>query len=202
MKKIIVYIFLVIVLSFSAIVIYTELPFVSNRAVGQALSALRKYLGEELNEGTLIIVDYSRPSHTKCMAVIDLKTGAALANLRVTHGKNSGIVVPTEFSNIAGSFKSSLGLFKVAHAFDGKHGPSLRLLGLEPGINDNALNRGIIVHSAPYASKNSMLLNWKQGFRLGRSEGCFVLSSNDYGVLNSVLEKPLYLYSYANIQSR
>ena len=47
-----------------------------------------------------------------------------------------------------------------------------------------------------------MLLNWKRGFRLARSEDCFVLSSEDYGVVSNLLTRPVYLKSYAKIQSR
>jgi len=103
-----------------------------------------------------------------------------------------------DFSNVQGSLQSSLGLFKVTETFDGKHGASLRLVGLDSGRNDNAYNRGIIVHSAPYVSEDSMLLNWQNGFRLGRSEGCFVLSSDDYNAMSKILVRPVYLYSYAN----
>lgn len=181
----------------AAVWTYLEMPFVSGAAVNQAVAAVRRTTGGQSAQGTLIIVDYSQPSQTRRLAVMNLATGRMELYAKVTHGKNSGAVLPDSFSNQEGSLQSSLGLFQVGEAFNGKHGLSLRLVGLEPGKNDKALIRGIVLHAAPYVSVTSMLLNWQSGFRLGRSEGCFALADEDFAELSQHLTRPAYLYSYA-----
>ena len=69
----------------------------------------------------------------------------------VAHGKNSGGVYATSFSNEYGSYKSSLGFYLTASTYQGKNGYSLILDGLEKGINDRARERAIVVHGAAYA---------------------------------------------------
>lgn len=181
----------------AALNVYLELPSVSGEAVRQAVAAVEAQADEPLRQGTLIIVDYSQPSQRRRLAVMDLASGRIVQYSRTAHGKNSGGIWTDTFSNTEGSLQSSLGLFNVAESFSGKHGPSLRLIGLDPEKNSNALRRGIIVHAAPYASAKSMLLNWRSGFRLGRSEGCFALADEDLAELSQHLTRPAYLYAYA-----
>lgn len=122
----------------------------------------------EAQASTLTVIDFSRPSTERRMWVIDLRTRELLFEEHVAHGRNSGHNVPTAFSNEEGSYKSSLGLFRAAEGYYGKHGYSLRLDGLEKGINDRARERAIVVHGADYVNP---AVAKKQG-RLGRSLGC------------------------------
>src|ERR1051325_901619 len=62
------------------------------------------------------------------------------------HGKNSGDARATSFSNSPGSRATSLGLFVTADTYVGNNGYSLRLKGLEEGINDMAWDRAIVMH--------------------------------------------------------
>jgi hypothetical protein len=117
---------------------------------------------------TLTVIDFSRPSTERRLWVIDLRTRELLFEEHVSHGRNSGHNVPTSFSNEEGSYKSSLGLFRAAEGYYGKHGYSLRLDGLEKGFNDRARERAIVIHGADYVNP---ALAKKQG-RLGRSLGC------------------------------
>jgi hypothetical protein len=121
-----------------------------------------------LNNRILSIVDFSLPSSKKRLFIIDMEDGKLLFNTFVAHGRNSGRDVATKFSNRAHSFQSSLGFYVTGETYHGQHGYSLRLLGLEKGINDNALNRGIVMHAAPYVNEISAE---KRGC-IGRSEGC------------------------------
>lgn len=171
-------------------------PFVSNNARIAAVKALQNYLGRFPKNGTLIIVDFSQPSQTKRLSVVDLQIEKIIFNGRVAHGKNSGEAYALKLSNALGSQQSSAGLFSVAERFAGKHGSSFRLIGLNPHLNGNAEKRGIIIHSADYVSLKSIIANWKEKFRLGRSDGCFVLSNDDFHILNETLIRPAYLYSY------
>ena len=77
-----------------------------------------------------------------------------------------------EFSNVAESYKSSLGFYVTSGTYMGKHGLSMRLLGQDKGFNDNANDRAIVMHSAPYVSEATI----KAQGRLGRSHGCPAVS--------------------------
>jgi hypothetical protein len=91
-----------------------------------------------------------------------------LFNTLVAHGRNTGREVATSFSNQNSSYKSSPGFYVTRETYDGKNGYSLKLEGLERGINDNAYERGIVIHGAEYV--NAELAN-AQGY-IGRSQGC------------------------------
>jgi hypothetical protein len=124
--------------------------------------------GKLSNTDLISIVDFSLPSSKKRLFVIDLKNGKVLFNTLVSHGRNSGTAVATEFSNAPESFKSSLGFYVTGDIYRGEHGMSLRLQGEEEGINDNALSRGIVMHSAAYVNDKLAAI---QGY-IGRSLGC------------------------------
>jgi hypothetical protein len=114
------------------------------------------------------IIDYSKPSNEKRFFVIDLKKKQLLYMCLVAHGKNSGDVIAKSFSNRQNSYKSSLGFFLASETYYGDHGYSLRLDGLEKGINDNARGRDLVIHGASYVSEEFIR---KYG-RLGLSWGC------------------------------
>jgi L,D-transpeptidase-like protein len=116
----------------------------------------------------LTVIDYSLPSTTKRMWVFDLASQTLLFHELVAHGRNSGEDMAKSFSNEDGSFMTSLGAFVTGATYTGKNGYSLRLRGIDPGINDRAEVRTIVVHGAPYVSDD-----FAHSFgRLGRSHGC------------------------------
>lgn len=137
-------------------------------AVDAAACATRR--GEGLAE-RLTVIDYSKPSTEPRLRVFDLEKHTLLFEELVAHGKNSGDNMAVAFSNEAGSKKSCLGLFRTGGAYSGGNGYPLRLFGLEPGINDNAYDRAIVIHGAHYVSTASI----KPMGRLGRSLGCPVV---------------------------
>lgn len=124
--------------------------------------------GEIHNPGVLSIIDFSKPSTQKRLFILDLYNGTLLFNTLVAHGRNSGTLIATRFSNRPNSFMSSLGFYLTGEPFIGQHGYSLRLDGKEKGWNDNALHRSIIIHPAGYVSDAYIQ---HKGY-LGRSEGC------------------------------
>ncbi len=94
----------------------------------------------------LTIIDYSVPSNQPRLWVIDVQRKQVLYHELVAHGEGSGENVPVAFSNEVGSHQSSLGLFRTDEVYTGLFGYSLRLSGLEPGINDKARTRAIVMH--------------------------------------------------------
>ncbi|MGM0769855.1 MAG: murein L,D-transpeptidase catalytic domain family protein [Pseudomonadota bacterium] len=116
----------------------------------------------------LAVIDFSLPSSEKRLWIFDLQSGELVLRDLVAHGKNSGNLESTAFSNIEGSHQSSIGLFRASESYRGKHGYSLRLDGLEPGINDLARQRAIVIHGADYVNDS-----WVRDYgRIGRSHGC------------------------------
>jgi hypothetical protein len=149
--------------------------------------------GEVEKNNLLSIVDFSLPSTKKRLFVIDVTTGKLLFNTYVSHGRNSGKEMATEFSNDLNSFKSSLGFFVTGNTYSGEHGYSMRLEGLEAGINDNAYNRSIVMHAASYVNEKVIQM---KGF-LGRSLGCpAVPPSLHKAIINTIKDGScLFLYS-------
>lgn len=121
-----------------------------------------------IKKNILTLIDFSLSSNTKRLWVIDLTSNTILFNSLVAHGRNTGEEFASAFSNLNSSFKSSLGFYATGEIYQGKHGASLRLDGLENGVNDNARERGVVMHGADYVSE-SFIRNHK---RLGRSQGC------------------------------
>ena len=128
--------------------------------------------GELGNDEILTIADFTQPSSQKRLFVIDLKNCKLLYYTYVAHGENSGKGMATLFSNKNESLQSSPGFYVTAGTFDGKHGYSMKLRGMEKSINDKAEERGIIMHSADYVSETFIR---SHGY-LGRSWGCPAVS--------------------------
>ncbi len=126
-----------------------------------------------LKSKVLTVIDFSLPSTAKRMWIIDPEKGEVLLNSVVSHGRNSGDLMAKSFSNQPESFKSSVGFYKTAETYSGKHGYSLRLDGLEKGFNDQARSRAIVIHGADYAREEFA----ESVGRLGRSLGCPALPS-------------------------
>jgi len=116
----------------------------------------------------LAVIDYSRPSVEPRLWVFDLENNSLLFREVVAHGQGTGENMARAFSNKDGSHQTSLGLFRTADTYTGHNGYSLRMQGLEPGTNDAAMARAIVMHGAPYVNVQRA----KQQGRLGRSWGC------------------------------
>ena len=138
------------------------------------------------------VVDMTQPSHKKRLALY--YRGQLVDNYHVTHGVNSSNSSDSDyankFSNTIMSKKSSLGAMKTGSVYYGKHGRSLRLHGLEKGINDNIYTRSIVIHSARYASEDYVLQNGK----CGESWGCLAVSPSDSDNLIDKLKGGSYIY--------
>lgn len=141
----------------------------------------------------LTVVDFSLPSYEKRLWVIDLQTNHVLLHTYTAQGRASGTVYARHFSNQPGSLESSLGVYEITHSYSGKHGESLQLKGLEPGVNDNAEQREIVIHPAWYASPAFI----KKYHRAGRSWGCFAVDPAVSRKLIRLTKGGSVLFAYA-----
>ena len=150
-------------------------------------------LGKVKNPDLLTIVDFSQPSTKKRMYIIDLKRIVLLEHSLVAHGRNTGELMAKAFSNTLESNQSSLGFYITSDTYQGKHGLSLRLDGMEKNINDNARERAIVIHGADYATEG---FHKSTGY-LGRSHGCpAVPAKNSKTIINTLGNGScLFIYS-------
>jgi hypothetical protein len=148
----------------------TDAPGVSPNVLKLALSAVTCAVrsGTISAPPTLTLIDYSLPSAQPRLWVFDLGSGDLLFEELVAHGRNTGENLAKYFSNAPESRQSSLGLFVADQPYVGSNGYSLRLDGLESGINDRARERAIVMHGAPYVDA-AFAANHG---RIGRSWGC------------------------------
>ena len=146
------------------------------------------------NKNLLSIIDYSKPSYEKRFFIIDIENHKLLYQTLVAHGKKSGFLNATKFSNKIGSHKSSLGFFRTGNSYFGLRGYSLQLEGLEKGINDNARQRGIIIHGANYVDERIANGNGV----IGRSWGCPAVSKKLSKEIINLLKGGSLLYIYAD----
>ena len=156
--------------------IYSRIDFGKGEKLSEGLfkKALQGYLNlrnaGKLNtdKQVLTIADFTKSSTADRLWVIDLKGAKVMFHTMVAHGSGSGEDFATQFSNNNESHQSSLGFYVTADCYNGEHGNSLRLNGMDNGFNSAALNRGIVVHAAEYVSKDFA----QSQQRIGRSWGC------------------------------
>lgn len=161
-------------------------------AFEQAMQGLEKVTVK--NKNIISIIDFIFPSTDKRMVVLDLENQQVLFHTIVSHGRNSGEKYATYFSNKHGSYQSSLGFYLTENTYFGGNGYSLRLEGLEKGINDQAKPRAVVIHGADYCSQE--IIN--STGRLGRSYGCPALPREINKAVIDNIKNGTLLYIYAN----
>jgi len=160
--------------------------------VGGASLALARHASAIWSHDVIAIADFGVPSSVPRFHLIDLLRGN-VASMLVTHGRGSdpdhtGML--QSFSNVPGSLATSEGAYLTGELYDGIHGTSRRLIGLDPTDN-NAMDRAIVIHSAPYAEAAMIA---EQG-RLGRSDGCFVFGQADLATVLARLGQGRLIYA-------
>jgi L,D-transpeptidase catalytic domain len=146
----------------------------------------------KVKKDILTIIDYSLPSSKKRLWVIDLENNKVLFNTLVAHGVNSGTTYAKRFSNKVESNQSSLGFFSTGESYVGKHGLSMKLDGLEKGINNKARMRDVVIHGADYVSPAYI----KSNKLLGRSQGCPALPHKFSKKIIKVIKNRSCLFIY------
>lgn len=162
-----------------------RLKGLSQQAFDYARRGFEKLLAEGrlANDSIISIIDFSRPSSEKRLFVIDMKNARILFHSLVSHGKNSGLEYAVNFSNQHATHMSSPGFYITRETYQGGNGYSLKLEGLERGINDNAYRRGIVVHGAAYVND---AIAHSRGY-IGRSHGCPAVPAQDSRpIINSI----------------
>ena len=123
------------------------------------------------NDSLLTIIDFSLPSVDYRLFVINLNRNAVVFKSLVSHGRNSGELYASKFSNKIQSHQSALGFYITGEPYRGGQGYSLQLMGLDTGYNDLSKVRSIVIHGAGYATQEYA----NRYGRLGRSFGCLAL---------------------------
>lgn len=143
-------------------------------------------------EGLITICDLSQSSRRKRLYLIDLNECKLILNTYVAHGRNSGGEYARKFSNQPESRQSSLGFYRTKTAYYGGHGLALTLSGLEPGFNDKAERRKIVVHGSLYIGDNYK--RW--GKFMGRSFGCPAVPMKQSKILINTIKDGSCLFIY------
>lgn len=154
--------------------LYAELCLEDKGLSAEAFAAAWKGYQRLLQKGVvrreqvLTICDFSQSSSRRRLYIIDVNQKRLLTQTYVAHGRNSGGEYASRFSNTPESLQSSLGFYVTRNTYQGAHGLSLRLEGVDPGFNDKALERTIVLHGATYVDAARA----RSGIMMGRSFGC------------------------------
>ena len=140
----------------------------------------------------LTICDFSQSSGQKRLYIIDVINKKLITNTYVAHGRNSGAEYATKFSNNPESLQSSLGFYITQGTYMGSHGLSLRINGVDPGYNDKALARTIVIHGAAYVDEARA----RQGVFMGRSFGCPAVPQQESAQIITTIKNGTCLFIY------
>jgi hypothetical protein len=134
------------------------------------------------NDRYCILIDYSKHIFQKRLWVFDMEQNTTVVHCHVSHALRSGIFFAEDLSNAQGSLKTPKGAFATGKTYHGKFGYSMRLYGLEDGINSNSFIRYITFHPV----KNSI---W--------SEGCFMTSEESSKKIIDLTKNGCFMYVYS-----
>lgn len=166
----------------------------SEEAFTYALNGYQKLLEQKkiARSEYLTVCDFSQSSKQKRLYIIDVANSKLIINTYVAHGRNSGGEYATSFSNIPESLQSSLGFYITSGTYIGKHGLSLHINGVDPGYNDNAFERSIVIHGAAYVDAARA----KNGIMMGRSFGCPAVPQKESSNIINTIKNGTCLFIY------
>lgn len=140
----------------------------------------------------LSICDFSQSSKQKRLYIVDVEHEELIINTYVAHGKNSGAEYATKFSNTPESLQSSLGFYITDKTYQGKHGLSLRMRGVDRGYNDKAMERTIVIHGAEYVDPARV----QSGMYMGRSWGCPAVAQEESAEIITTIKNGTCFFIY------
>lgn len=165
-------------------------------AINVAMTQFQVFEDKCPRKDLIIVVNFREPSYRKRLAIVDVNTGDVLSYHHTSHGSGSAdprnLAKAVRFSNVKDSHMSSLGAMITAGTYIGKHGRSLKLKGLEPGINDKVESRYIVLHSADNMTDGYILANG----RCPLSWGCFMLSPAIKDKVIDLVKGGCFLYAF------
>jgi len=178
-------------------VIYDELELatlgLSEKAFDYAYKGYQHLVKKQkINTDILVICDFSQSSNKKRFYILDLANNKVLLTSYVAHGRGSGAEYAMRFSNRSRSHQSSLGFYVTSSTYYGEHGLSLRLRGLEPGYNNLAMKRNIVLHGAAYISDEYLNTNKF----MGRSYGCPAVPEDECAEIIDLIKNGSCLFIY------
>ncbi len=156
--------------------------------LNRALEARDAHASDIHNDRYMVVIDYRKPSSVPRFFLVDLQE-ETVENMLVAHGKGSDPDhdgMADKFSNTPDSKMTSLGSFVTGPTYYGRHGLSLRLIGLEKR-NDKAEARAIVIHGAEYVDRGRK--------KLGRSWGCPALSNADAQRVIPLIKDGVFVYA-------
>ncbi len=158
----------------------------------RALDALDRHRFSIIYQDVIGVVDFSLPSRAPRFHLVNPADGTVQSHL-VAHGRGSD---PSHtgwlerFSNEPRSNATSAGAYRTGSLYEGAHGRSMRLEGLDP-TNSNALSRAIVVHSAWYVNQEMI----GHTGMLGRSQGCFAVAESSLSEITMRLGAGRLIYA-------
>jgi len=153
--------------------------------------------GKLSNENYLSVIDFTKPSNEDRFYLIDIEKKTVIFRSVIAHGRNSGGLYANKFSNESESRMTSLGFYVTGAIYNGKYDYSMKIHGLEYS-NNNAFKRGVVVHSADYATYEFLE---KNGNVLGRSYGCPALPHDNYQTIVDIIHGGSCFFIYGKDKS-
>lgn len=183
------------ILIFICLILFSSDLKSQEKISGDKINEVRSFIaGSKYNQDFAIFIDFKIPSNKYRFFIYDFKNNKILEKAIVSHGSGSVIKNSDElkFSNIEGSYQSSLGKYEIANSYIGTFGKSYRLKGLDK-TNNNAMQRAIVLHSlacVPDEETEDLAC---------LSLGCPMLSKKFFEVAAKYIDeskKPIILYAY------
>ncbi|WP_265427749.1 murein L,D-transpeptidase catalytic domain-containing protein [Chryseobacterium sp. YIM B08800] len=115
----------------------------------ERISELKNYIKDKnYNQNLAVFINFKITSGKYRYFVYDLKNDKIVQKAIVSHGSGSVIKNSNQlkFSNVEGSYQSSLGKYEIKESYSGQFGKAYRLNGLD-STNSNAMQRAIVLHS-------------------------------------------------------
>lgn len=146
---------------------------------------VKKYINanSKCNREIAFFIDMKIHSGKNRFFIYDLKNNKVIDQGLVAHGSGSETGIPGQlkFSNIDGSYCTSLGKYAIGNSYQGQFGKAYTLQGLDSS-NSNALTRHIVLHkfsSVPYNEQEKSICN---------SLGCPMVNEKFYNRLQKIID--------------